>query len=77
MRVSNDSKSVFMSAKNEAFARVFIDAQLKEQGWDVKEINNLDFVRIAVHLFSLKKQLTCTAISRTLRCGRARNDNSI
>ena len=40
-----------MSAKNEAFARVFIDAQLKEQGWDVKEINNLDFVRIVVRYF--------------------------
>lgn len=32
-----------MSSKNEAFARVFIDAQLKEQGWDVKDVNSVRY----------------------------------
>lgn len=32
-----------MSAQNEAFARVFIDAQLKEQGWDVKDVNSVRY----------------------------------
>ncbi len=32
-----------MSAKNEAFARVFIDARLKEQGWDITDTNSVRY----------------------------------
>ena len=32
-----------MSAQNEAFARVFIDDQLKEQGWDIKDNNSVRY----------------------------------
>lgn len=32
-----------MSAKNEAFARVFIDTRLKEQGWDITDTNSVRY----------------------------------
>ena len=32
-----------MSPTNEAFSRVLIDAQLKEQGWDITDTNSVRY----------------------------------